>query len=171
MAAPTWSRWRAPSWPTLTSCASRASGGPTRSTPASPATRPVLDHAFAQKIASCLVNPSRGARAEIVLRLVRGTPKRIAVVVRWGQPGPAVIATTLAERGTPSICSTPAPTSAPVQPGQARIPGQGRVPRDFALLRRRLAVTGVRLRLDQRVDAAALQGYDDIVLATGVRRA
>ncbi|RZL32153.1 MAG: NADPH-dependent 2,4-dienoyl-CoA reductase, partial [Rubrivivax sp.] len=56
-----------------------------------------LDHTFAQKVSTCLVNPRAAYEQEIVVRPVQGTRKRIAVV--GAGPAGLAAATTLAERG------------------------------------------------------------------------
>ncbi len=78
-------RWPARSSPTHTCRPRRRPGAPTRSTPASAAIRPVLDHAFVGKKVSCLVNPRAGRETDLVLSPTR-TARRVAVIGA-GRPG------------------------------------------------------------------------------------
>ena len=95
-ARPTWCRWRGRSWPTRSSSPRRSPTAPTRSTPASPATRPASTTSSANRRASCLVNPRACHETELVL-LPTLRPATVAVV----GAGPAGLAAAVnaAERG------------------------------------------------------------------------
>ena len=88
-----------------------------------------LDHAFANRRATCLVNPRAAFETELRYRKAR-TQKRIAVIGA-GPPPPAWPPSA----GIGSACSRRAGNRRTVQPGQADS-RQGRVPRNPALLPR-----------------------------------
>ena len=128
-----------------------------------------LDHTFAQKISTCLVNPRAAFEQELVLRPIAATNsarKKIAVV----GAGPAGLAasTALAERGHEVHLFDAAAEIGGQFNMARRIPGKEEFSETLRYFRRRIEVTGVRLHLNQRVDAAQLTGYDDVLLATGV---
>ena len=126
-----------------------------------------LDHAFKNKIASCLVNPR--ACHETELRYERtSTPKSIAVV--GAGPAGLAAATVLAERGH-AVTLFDAASEIGGQFNMAKqVPGKEEFEETLRYFRRRLEVTGVQLRLGTRVDAEALiaAGFAEVVLATGV---
>lgn len=126
-----------------------------------------LDHAFKNKIASCLVNPR--ACHETELRYERtSTPKAIAVV--GAGPAGLAAATVLAERGH-AVTLFDAATEIGGQFNMAKqVPGKEEFEETLRYFRRRIEVTGVQLRLGTRVDAEALiaGGFAEVVLATGV---
>ncbi len=129
-----------------------------------------LDHAFEQKIASCLVNPRAAHEQEIRVIALAASPqarkKRIAVV----GAGPAGLAasTTLAERGH-EVHLFDAAAMIGGQFNMARqIPGKEEFSETLRYFARRLEITGVQLHLNRRVAAADLMGYDEVLLATGV---
>jgi 2,4-dienoyl-CoA reductase (NADPH2) len=125
-----------------------------------------LDHTFAQKISTCLVNPRAAYEQEIVVRPVQGAKKRIAVV--GAGPAGLAAATTLAERGH-AVTLFDAAAEIGGQFNMARrIPGKEEFSETLRYFRRRIEVTGVDLRLDCRVDAGALKGFEEVLLATGV---
>ena len=125
-----------------------------------------LDHTFAQKISTCLVNPRAAYEQEIVLRPVGAAKKRIAVV--GAGPAGLAAATTLAERGH-AVTLFDAAAEIGGQFNMARrIPGKEEFSETLRYFRRRIEVTGVDLRLNCRVDAEALKGFDEVLLATGV---
>jgi len=126
-----------------------------------------LDHTFAQKISTCLVNPRAAYEQEIVLRPVgSGTRKRIAVV--GAGPAGLAAATTLAERGH-AVTLFDAAAEIGGQFNMAkRVPGKEEFSETLRYFRRRIEVTGVDLRLGCRVGADELKGFDEVLLATGV---
>jgi 2,4-dienoyl-CoA reductase (NADPH2) len=126
-----------------------------------------LDHTFAQKISTCLVNPRAAYEQEIVLKPVgQGASKRIAVV--GAGPAGLAAATTLAERGH-AVTLFDAAAEIGGQFNMARrIPGKEEFSETLRYFRRRIEVTGVDLKLDCRVSVENLKGFDDVLLATGV---
>ncbi|MCB1569283.1 MAG: NADPH-dependent 2,4-dienoyl-CoA reductase, partial [Xanthomonadales bacterium] len=124
-----------------------------------------LDHVFQNRKASCLVNPRAGRETELVYRTSL-QPKRIAVVGA-GVAGLAC-ATTAAERGH-QVTLFEAQDAIGGQFNLARaIPGKEEFHETIRYFQHRIDQTGVELRLATRADAAALEGFDAIVLATGV---
>ncbi len=124
-----------------------------------------LDHVFQNKRASCLVNPRACHETELVFH--KATAKRRIAVVGAGPAGLAA-ATTLAERGH----SVDLFDSAAEIGGQfnmaKQIPGKEEFFETLRYFKRRIELTGVKLKLNQRVTAADLTGYNDVILATGV---
>lgn len=125
-----------------------------------------LDHTFAQKISTCLVNPRAAFEQEIVLKPVNGAGKRIAVV--GAGPAGLAAATTLAERGH-AVTLFDAAAEIGGQFNMARrVPGKEEFSETLRYFRRRIEVTGVALKLNCRVGADELKGFDEVLLATGV---
>jgi 2,4-dienoyl-CoA reductase (NADPH2) len=126
-----------------------------------------LDHAFARKVASCLVNPRAAHETELILRPV--TSSRHIAVVGAGPAGLAA-ATTAAERGHAVELFDAAPEIGGQFQLARRIPGKEEFAETLRYYTRRLELTGVKVHLGQVVDAAQLlaRGYDEVVLATGV---
>lgn len=126
-----------------------------------------LDHAFKNKIASCLVNPRACHETELSYAPT-ATPKAIAVV--GAGPAGLAAATVLAQRGH-AVTLFDAADEIGGQFNMAKqVPGKEEFDETLRYFRRRLEVTGVQLRLGTRVDAAALiaAGFAEVVLATGV---
>jgi 2,4-dienoyl-CoA reductase (NADPH2) len=125
-----------------------------------------LDHTFAQKISTCLVNPRAAYEQEIVVRPVNGARKRIAVV--GAGPAGLAAATTLAERGhTVTLFDAAAEIGGQFNMAR-RIPGKEEFSETLRYFRRRIEITGVDLRLNSRVSADDLKTFDEVLLATGV---
>ena len=124
-----------------------------------------LDHIFSGQPVSCLVNPRAGRETELVLSPTR-TTKQVAVV----GAGPAGLATAVsaAERGH---AITLFEKSAAIG-GQFRlameVPGKEDFKDTVAYYGRRLEVLGVDVRLGTTVTPATLEGFDEVVVATGV---
>jgi 2,4-dienoyl-CoA reductase (NADPH2) len=124
-----------------------------------------LDHVFENRRASCLVNPRACHETEIVVKPTTRA-KKIAVV----GAGPAGLsaATTLAERGH-TITVFDAASEIGGQFNMAKkIPGKEEFHETLRYFRVRFERLGVDLKLNTRVDAAALKGFDEVIVATGV---
>jgi 2,4-dienoyl-CoA reductase (NADPH2) len=127
-----------------------------------------LDHVFQRRVASCLVNPRAGHETELRYDAA-ASRKRIAVV--GAGPAGLACATVLAGRGH-DVDLYEANDEVGGQFNLAmRVPGKEEFRETLRYFRRRLDVTGVRLHLRTRasVDSLLAHGYDEIVLATGVR--
>ncbi|WP_067897764.1 NADPH-dependent 2,4-dienoyl-CoA reductase [Nocardia vaccinii] len=127
-----------------------------------------LDHAFVHKTVSCLLNPRAGHETELRLLPTRRM-RRIAVV----GAGPAGLsaAVSLAERGHKVDLFEAEDKIGGQFDIARRIPGKEEFTETIRYFTRKLEVTGVRVFLNRRVEAAELiEGrYDEVVLATGVR--
>ncbi len=126
-----------------------------------------LDHAFSNRISSCLVNPRACHETELV---IRPAPARQRVAVVGAGPAGLAAATTLAERGHAVDLYDAAPRIGGQFNMAKAIPGKEEFEETLRYFGRRLQTTGVQLHLGTRVDAPRLQagGYDHVVLATGV---
>ena len=124
-----------------------------------------LDHVFENKAASCLVNPRACAETELNYAPA-ASPKRIAVV--GAGPAGLACATVAAGRGH-HVTLFDAAEQIGGQFNLAKlIPGKEEFHETLRYFRHRIEDTGVTLRLSSQVDASALQGFDIVVLATGV---
>ncbi|MTE17080.1 NADPH-dependent 2,4-dienoyl-CoA reductase [Nocardia aurantiaca] len=127
-----------------------------------------LDHAFQAKTVSCLLNPRAGHETELKLLPTRRT-RRFAVV----GAGPAGLsaAVSLAQRGH-HVDLFEADDKIGGQFDIARrIPGKEEFSETIRYYTRQIEITGVRLHLRTKATAEQLiaGGYDEIVLATGVK--
>jgi 2,4-dienoyl-CoA reductase (NADPH2) len=124
-----------------------------------------LDHVFKQQLASCLVNPRACHETELVF--TPATKKKSIAVVGAGPAGLAC-ATALAERGH-LVDLFDAAAEIGGQFNMAKqIPGKEEFHETLRYFRRKIETTGVALKLNHRVSADDLKGYDDVILATGV---
>jgi 2,4-dienoyl-CoA reductase (NADPH2) len=124
-----------------------------------------LDHVFQNKTSSCLVNPRACHETELVYRPV-SAGKRIAVV--GAGPAGLTAATVAAERGHEVHLFDAAPAIGGQLNMAKVIPGKEEFHEMLRYLATRVQDTGVPLHLNQRVQAADLAGYDEVVIATGV---
>lgn len=126
-----------------------------------------LDHAFKNKIASCLVNPR--ACHETDLNYLPTTNKKKIAVVGAGPAGLAA-ASVCAERGHEVHLFDSADKIGGQFNMAKTIPGKEEFYEALRYFGNKLQHTGVNLHLNRRVSAADLLsgGFDDILLATGV---
>jgi 2,4-dienoyl-CoA reductase (NADPH2) len=124
-----------------------------------------LDHTFSGKISSCLVNPRAGFETEIIITPT-DAPKSIAIV----GAGPAGMATaiTAAERGHNVTLFEQSDQVGGQLNLAKQIPGKEEFHGLVAWFDTMLERSGVDLRLNTRADAAALAGFDTVIIATGV---
>ncbi|WP_373806839.1 FAD-dependent oxidoreductase [Delftia acidovorans] len=127
-----------------------------------------LDHTFGGKITSCLVNPRACHETELVI-VPAPAAKRIAVV--GAGPAGLSFAVTAAQRGHAVTLFDAASEIGGQFNIAKKVPGKEEFHETLRYFRRQLELGGVALRLGHRVEAAQLieGGYDEIVLATGIR--
>ncbi|HIV69816.1 MAG TPA: NADPH-dependent 2,4-dienoyl-CoA reductase [Candidatus Aquabacterium excrementipullorum] len=124
-----------------------------------------LDHIFRNKLTSCLVNPRACHETELVFHK---TPTRRKLAVVGAGPSGLTAATLLAERGH-EVHLFDAASEIGGQLNMAKqVPGKEEFHEMIRYFNKRVELTGVHLHLDTRVDAAALQAYDEVIVATGV---
>ncbi|WP_376875518.1 FAD-dependent oxidoreductase [Albirhodobacter sp. R86504] len=124
-----------------------------------------LDHTFSGKLSTCLVNPVAGYETELTLTPA-ATPRSIAIV----GAGPAGLsaAITAAGRGH-HVTLFDRATEIGGQLTMARkIPGKEEFYGLTDWFKVMVDRSGVTLRLGQDVDAAMLDGFDEVIIATGV---
>ncbi|WP_374496919.1 oxidoreductase [Vogesella indigofera] len=124
-----------------------------------------LDHIFQGKLTSCLVNP-RACRETELNYLPTTTPKKLAVV--GAGPAGMAFATIAAGRGHAVTLFDSASEIGGQFNVAKQIPGKEEFHETLRYFARRIELTGVTLRLNQRVSAAELQGFDEVILATGI---
>ncbi|MDE2091896.1 MAG: NADPH-dependent 2,4-dienoyl-CoA reductase [Gammaproteobacteria bacterium] len=126
-----------------------------------------LDQVFTKQRASCLVNPCACHETEL-----RMTPanviKRIAVV--GAGPAGLAAAVSAAQRGHRVTLFETANEIGGQFNMAKRIPGKEEFQETLRYFRRQIELLRIELQLGRRVEAANLraQGYDEIILATGV---
>ncbi|MBD8512306.1 NADPH-dependent 2,4-dienoyl-CoA reductase [Photobacterium sp. CAU 1568] len=125
-----------------------------------------LDHVFAGKRASCLVNPQACYETELVL--TPAAQHRKVAVIGAGPAGLA-FATAAAERGFEVDLYEKNEYIGGQFNLAMQIPGKEEFRETIRYFSRRLSQTGVNLKLGKAVDINELKGYDDVVVSTGVK--
>lgn len=126
-----------------------------------------LDHTFTGQPVSCLVNPRAGHETE--LRLIRAPHRRRIAVVGAGPAGLSA-AVTAADRGLEVTLFDAADKIGGQLNVALQIPGKSEFRETLRYFGVRIAETGVQLRLSEHVtaDALAAEGFDEVIIATGV---
>ncbi|MEU1471746.1 NADPH-dependent 2,4-dienoyl-CoA reductase [Streptomyces sp. NPDC005761] len=124
-----------------------------------------LDHIFSGKVTSCLVNPRACHETELTLSPTR-TRKRVAVV--GAGPAGLACALTASERGHEVTLFDAADEIGGQLNVARRVPGKEEFDETLRYFRTRLAEEKVELRLGAAVGSGELDGFDEVVLATGV---
>jgi 2,4-dienoyl-CoA reductase (NADPH2) len=124
-----------------------------------------LDHIFARKLASCLVNPFACRETEMKLQ---PAAQRLKVVVVGAGPAGLACATTAAARGHYVTVFEAAGEIGGQFNLARRIPGKEEFAETLRYYRTRLRILGVRVELNRKVSADHLRGYDRVILATGI---
>ncbi|WP_227367600.1 NADPH-dependent 2,4-dienoyl-CoA reductase [Halomonas sp. M20] len=125
-----------------------------------------LDHTFQGKLTSCLVNPRACHETELDI-LPTEAPKFIAVV----GAGPAGLASamTAAIRGHRVVLFERNDTLGGQFNFARKIPGKEEFDETLRYYRTMLDKHGVEIRLNTEPDLKTLAGFDEVILATGVR--
>lgn len=127
-----------------------------------------LDHTFEHKLVSCLVNPRACHETKINSQPVKHA-KRIAVV--GAGPAGLSFACNAAERGhTVSLFEASSEIGGHFNMAKV-IPGKEEFHETIRYYQTQLELLGVDVRLNHRVSEADLlnQGWDDVVIATGIK--
>ncbi|MFZ5957100.1 FAD-dependent oxidoreductase [Pseudomonas knackmussii] len=144
-----------------------AAGQPERINTCIACNQACLDHAFANRRASCLVNPRAAYETELRYRKTR-QPKRIAVI----GAGPAGLsaACVAAERGhRVSLFEASGEIGGQFNLAK-RVPGKEEFHETLRYFAVRLAELGVDLQLNRRIERGELLGqFDEMIVATGIR--
>ncbi len=125
-----------------------------------------LDHTFSNKRASCLVNPRACHETELVYAKT-AKPRKVAVV--GAGPAGMSAATVAAECGHEVTLFDSSDSVGGQFKIAAQIPGKEEFVETIRYFKRKLELTGVKVQLGKRVASADLQGFDDVIVATGIK--
>ncbi len=124
-----------------------------------------LDHTFSGKLSTCLVNPRAGHETELNYPMT-AVPRTIAVV--GAGPAGAMAALIAGQRGH-KVTLFEKDTQIGGQLNMARvIPGKEEFHGLVAWFETMLGASTVTVKLNTEATPAALQGFDDVIIATGV---
>ena len=145
--------------------AKAAAGQGDRIVPCIACNQACLDHTFGGKLSSCLVNPRACYETELVVEATK-TPKTVAVV----GAGPAGLsaALTAAEAGHAVTLFDKADEIGGQLNMAKQVPGKEEFWGLVDYYRTAVADAGITLQLGTTADGAALKGFDEVIIATGV---
>ncbi len=124
-----------------------------------------LDHIFKRKTATCLVNPR--ACHETELNYIKtNQPKKIAVV--GAGPAGLTVSTIAAERGHEVTLFDAADEIGGQFNIAKQIPGKEEFYETLRYYRKQIELHNVKLALGKKVGIEDLQGFDEVVVATGI---
>lgn len=148
--------------------AKAAAGTPERINTCIGCNQACLDHTFAGKVASCLVNPRAAHETDLV---IAPTTRRKRIAVVGSGPAGLACATTAASRGHEVVLYEADSRIGGQLNVALQVPGKSEFRETLRYFSGRIAETGVELRLGERVSAAELnaRAFDEVVLATGVQ--
>jgi len=131
-----------------------------------------LDHVFANRSASCLVNPRAARETELVLLPIRASSGssggKPAIAVVGAGPAGLAAAASAAERGfAVTLFEKDAEIGGQFRLAM-RIPGKEEFAETLRYYSRRLEVLGADVRLSASPTVGELAAYDDVIVATGV---
>lgn len=124
-----------------------------------------LDHTFAGKLTTCLVNPMACHETELEMTTT-DTPKNVAIV--GAGPAGVMTAITAAERGHKVTLYDRADRIGGQLNMAKQVPGKEEFHGLVAWFETMVAKSGIDLRLNTEATEDALQGADEVVIATGV---
>ncbi len=126
-----------------------------------------LDHIFAGKLTSCLVNPRACHETELLITAA-SKPRKIAVV--GAGPAGLAFAVTAAERGHGIVLFDGAPEIGGQFNLAKQVPGKEEFHETLRYFGRRLELEGVDVRLNTVVTPATIEqgAFDAVVVATGI---
>lgn len=125
-----------------------------------------LDHTFAGKLTSCLVNPRACHETELVIAPAQAL-KRVAVV--GGGPAGLATAVTAASRGHRVVLFEQRSELGGQFNYARKIPGKEEFNETLRYYRVMLEKYAVEVRLNTTATAEVLAGFDEVVMATGVK--
>jgi 2,4-dienoyl-CoA reductase (NADPH2) len=124
-----------------------------------------LDHIFKRKTASCLVNPRACHETELNYTKVT-SPKKVAVV--GAGPAGLTVSTIAAERGHEVTLFDAADQIGGQFNIAKQIPGKEEFYETLRFYKRQIELHNVNLQLGTKVGVEDLQGFDEVVVATGI---
>ena len=127
-----------------------------------------LDHTFGGKITSCLVNPRACHETELV---IAPTAAKKCIAVVGAGPAGLSFAVTAAQRGHAVVLFDAGSEIGGQLNIAKQVPGKEEFYETLRYYRRQLELHGVDVRLNTRVEVThlAAQGYDEVVVATGIQ--
>ena len=124
-----------------------------------------LDQIFVGKVTSCLVNPR--ACHETKMPILPATTRKNLAVVGAGPAGLAFAINAAARGHQVTLFDASAEIGGQFNIAK-QIPGKEEFYETLRYYRRMIDVTGVTLKLNQRVNADDLLDFDDVILSTGI---